>query len=980
MAIMLAFSVACSTEDTGTDEDDDSSTETTDTITDYQLIKNGDFEFGTDEDTAFPYSSSINWSRSLYSDVTSAPSSNGTSGIIDTTDEEFNDLDTKNKPSVNPSNPGSLGLVASEYDYEDEDLQVKPQVDGTKILMLNNKKNGEGTAQYYRASSSISVGTGEYAKLSFWVNTLDLKSLYTSTPGLHIRLSSTTGSTSYEEFVIEGIDTKGEWAKFEVYIEGSEVSSTTLNLTFGLGRGNGVDHNEFVEGFAFFDNVHVEMVEKKDFPASSSADKYIENPNSIESVSLAGTTYIDNATTDEVKFTTYKVQLNYNVLPTTTRIDGTQSASIKYSDVIVKENGVAYDYSAGNYIGTDIATASDNVKAIVGTNNFDNIVYMDFANPSSATYQTQTYTLASESYNLVSFLVRTESNNPNSNKLKIKVVNEDNDDAEIFASIDTTDLESARYGEWIMYRAFINNPTGEETSYSIKFIYGFDGEWDDVHALQQGYAIIANLNVYSTDEDFYSLSTVSDYLVKHQVYGKYKSFGTETDVPSNDSYVLVVDKTQEFSVKEKPATNVSGYTFYTGKPATSTYGIVNSKYHDGGKAYGTTNKFEFAQEISAADFDNLKSGTNKNAQVIVLDNKEADYSRFVTEVKTVSANTSSKVVVKVRAFGTATATVSLVESTFSNGKYNKLNFITSDTDTGVTLSSEVTANSYKKGGWTYVYFYVTAGNEDIEYRVEVSNGTADNLSVGSVFTEGVTATSIDASLISTDKRALEKDFMSLDASYEFATKTHKRAPTTVLYTENGEDKEKTITYDVKEVYAGNNFVKFVDYSTIDADDVIDQTTDEEESTEDTTEEEGYTLNTDATLQITSIVIALVLIAVILVIIIRNIVSKRRKRKQKTASYYEETSGFDRNSREKTLRKIAEKKAKLQEVELSDDEEEYDYTITEVMEDDTDATTVEEVVEDTTEEVVEESTETCEEIIENATAEEVVEESSEDKAE
>jgi len=190
MAIMLAFSVACSDGNSSSnDDDDDSSTTTESTITDYQSIKNGDFEFGTEDATSFPYSSSINWTRNLYSDVTSAPSSSATSGIIDTEKEAFDKIKQKIKLNENPSTPYEFGFVADEYDYEDKDKQVNPQVKGTKILMINNNKNDEGTAQYFRASSSISVPAGEYHLLSFWVKTVDLKSMYSNFAGAQMSLN-----------------------------------------------------------------------------------------------------------------------------------------------------------------------------------------------------------------------------------------------------------------------------------------------------------------------------------------------------------------------------------------------------------------------------------------------------------------------------------------------------------------------------------------------------------------------------------------------------------------------------------------------------------------------------------------------------------------------------------------------------------------------------------------------------------------------
>ena len=97
MAFALAFATACSGDD-GDDGDSDnpSETPTETTITDYQLIKNGDFEFSTDEKSTYPAYSSISWSRSSDSGHTSAPSSTMTSGIIDTSDTAFAKIENKN--------------------------------------------------------------------------------------------------------------------------------------------------------------------------------------------------------------------------------------------------------------------------------------------------------------------------------------------------------------------------------------------------------------------------------------------------------------------------------------------------------------------------------------------------------------------------------------------------------------------------------------------------------------------------------------------------------------------------------------------------------------------------------------------------------------------------------------------------------------------------------------------------------------------
>ena len=981
MAIMLAFTVACKDDNTSDDDDDSSTTtETTTTITDYQSIKNGDFEFSTGDDTAYPYSSSISWSRNLYKDTTSAVGSNGDSGIIDTSDEKFSKLESKNKPSENPKTPYAYGLVTDEYDYEDEDKQSNPQVAGTKILMINNKSktgNVEGSAQYYKASSSISVPTAQYAVLTFWVKTLDLKSFYTDVPGAHVRLTSSTGSTTYEELVINDINTNGEWAKFEIYIQGSEIANTTLTLMYGLGRGNSVDHNDYVEGFAFLDNVNVKALEKNEYEdgISANVDLTIKDPNTIAPISLKGLSYNDNESETENKYTTYRANLNFNVLTLNDKA---------YADATTEKIEVLATTGSANVgVNKNVNEVPEAISTAIGASDFSSFTYMNFVDPSSAVYTTKTYSINAESYDLVTFFVKVKADHVNADKLKIEVLNGENDPAILFSSFDTKDLESARYGEWIPYRVFINNPTDETTTYSLKFTFGIDGEWNEAYALQKGYAIIADLNVAETDEDTYKLAATSSYLAKQQVYGKYISYGTAADSTSSDVYPITVDKTQSFSVKKRPATNVNGYAFKSTSNSTK-YGIINSNYYDGGKSYGGGATI-FTDDITG--FESLNTSTNKYAQALVLDNSEAAYSRFVTESKTVSANSSAKVSVKVRAFGNAKANVSIVNAEYNDGDYGVQSFEVNEKS--FALTSQVVSTSYTLKGWTYVYFYITAGNEDVNYRVEVSNGMKDDYSVGTILIESVTSASFDTTLISKEKNAFAADFAVLGNDYAFVSELHTRAPSTILTDGEEEDEvvETTKYYQETEVYYGNTFVKFVDYSTIFADEVIDNTTSSdtsEDEDEHDHDDEGYTLTTDLSLQISSMIIAGVLILVILVALIRKGVNKRNKRRQKTSEYYEEKSGFDRTTREKALKKIAERKAQLKHVELSDDETDYDYTLTEVMEDENEEIEtvieedeIEEVTEETDEELVEEATE---EAVEYEATEEAVESEETNKTE
>ena len=972
MAVMLAFSVACSDPDAGDDDDgeDNPSSSTTTQVTDYQIIKNGDFEFGWTDKTTFPLSSSINWSKTMGNDVTQATSSKGSSGIIDTGDK-FDSISSKNKPKENPGTPFSKGLIAnSDYDYDDEDKRVNPQVDGKKILMINNQNDGFGTAQSYKASSSMTVNVDEFALLTLWIKTVDIKSAYPSNtnPGAYVRLASSSGSNANDDFYVRGIDTKGEWAELKIAMKGSSLTSTSVTLHIGLGEGNGTDQNDFVEGFTFIDNVSYKTITEEEYVSTSNKEIQTENFKS-ESANLPSS-YKKNDTVSENltdKYSTISAKLDFTHAIATAKLSG----SVQYSTA-----KPGYDYITGNTI--NVGTL-EQAKAVVPSafgekDSFGEVVYMNFTKHSSAKFVTDTVTIKKGEYKYITFFAKVNASNANSNKLTVdvidKIANITDQETVAFADIETSGLENERYNNWIKYQIFVNNPTDKDTSFELKFTFGLDKDHYDAYALQTGYALIADLSIGDVDEETYSLASAGEQVSKKQVYGEYISYSKVTEAETgNDVYGISVDKSQTFTLKNRPATNVSGFNFKSTK-ATTTYGIINSKYYnDSTNVYGTATSFS----NDLAGLNNLKTTGNKYAQVILMDNTEAAYSRFVTTSYTVTADSYTKISVKVKAYGNAVANVSLVSSSIDadSREYEVMNFKLGEFSQALT--SKVTSTSYQKDGWTTVHFYVHSGNEDIELRVMVSNGDAQTASQGVVLFDGVTYANVDAAKLQADKNSLKLNFGqyaegladNLKAEYAFTSKMDTRKPATVKT--DGTDGEviETIQYfNPTEVYLGNAYAKFVSYETINADDVIDNTTPDTDTDTPTTEEEGFTVPLDVTLQISSIIIAIVLIGVIVTILIRDALKKRAKRKQKTQAYYEETSGFDRNTREKTLKKIAEKKAKIA---LASDDEEYDYNAAEQVEEELEDEEViiddvvenpeqPEVTEETAEEATEETTE------------------------
>ncbi|MBR6737716.1 MAG: hypothetical protein IKL82_05085 [Clostridia bacterium] len=951
MAIMLAFSVACKADndDGGDDDDDDSSTTTT--ITDYQSIKNGDFEFSTDEKTTYPYWASINWSKSVDTDATNAPASSGTSGIIDTSSDVYSKLSSKNKPTdsatgniINPRTPYYYGLVANEYDYDDEDKRANAQTAGTKVLMINNKHrdiNGLGTAQKFKSSSTLTVSEGSYAVLSFWVNTINLKTLNsTKTPGAYALLTSSIGSEAYNKFTLDGINTNGEWAKFSFYIEGSELGAVSLSLTFGLGRGNGTDTNDFVEGFAYFDNVTLKTITKAEYLANVSTEYDCE---SIPEYVNAPTSYADNgaeknyADANASLYTSTDYKFNYATLGDgVTQVNGT----ISYN-----ETDPGYDYSTSNFTKVGALSEFTNDEKAKFNGAFDNIasdiannpslIAFHFARQSTASFVSDVLSIEGDKYDYITFFAKVNANNSKSEGLKVELVDilsSDTDkDVSAFASITATEeQENGRYGDWIKYKIIVNNPTDKLAKYQIKITFGYDGEWNDSYALQTGYAVVANLSITSeVNEKYYSLATASSTVSKTQIYGVYTSYSDITEAETgNDVYNLAVDKAQTFAIQNRPATNITGYTFKATDKSSVVHGLINSKYVSGSVYGDGSTTITNVNEITS-----LNEGDNTYAQVMVLDNKVKTQSRYISNSNYVPLNEITKVTVKVRATGNAVANVYLVTSVVGeNNDYEVLNFKPDD-NFNQKMQATVTSSSHTIDGWTNVVFYVVAGNKDIHFRVEIRNGDRDSQegSIGAIYSTGVIYNRVDASKYASDKNAYKKDFENLyqgnpdKVEYMFTNyDEYRRVPlVTKSLDEDGNEVTETTYFEPTEVYLGNALVKFFDYSTIDVETEVDNTSSSDDTTTDTEdEEETYEVNPSAALQITSIVIAIILIVVMAVVVIRNILKKRAKKLQKTQAYYEVVSGFDRDARQKAFDKIASKKRKIALAEK--DEVEYDY--------------------------------------------------------
>lgn len=948
MAITMLFASACKKDDDNGNggSGDGGSTTTETTLTDYQVLKNGDFEYMTDEKTEFPKSSSIAWANSLDSGLNgnTAPStsSNGKSGIIDTLDDDstsspYKKLSDSYKPKINdttfynPQTPFYYGLVENEFvdDVESanyEDNKTKVNAKGTKILMIQNKTSNEnivGTAQKFKSSTALSITSDSYAEFSVWVKTKDLKSTFTQNPGAYIALDFKVGTTTYDTIYFNNINTNGEWALLKAKIQGFEYGTTTAYVTFGLGKGNALGKTGYVEGFAYFDNAHFEVFNKQEFNHDS--DEVITvNKEENASIDMAFKTYKSNTADSQNKndkFSTFTYKLNLR------QTDGALATAITGNVTLNTDNS----YNTANGIETSTekgvatkatvpASLTDKVADIdkIGGTNDTSVIYFNFNKLTSATYLSNEIALEKGKYNMVTFYVKSNAVRLNSDKVSVSVIDYVNDKKEssnsAFSSFTTQEVEEGSYGKWVKYTIMVNNPTDKDAKYKINITFGPSKSSikNDALFLQSGYALIADLKTCEIEEDLYNLATTDSTFTKVTLKGEYGAYGEESEDETNDIYNTNVDGLGKLEIVNKETTNIPDFTRKDcGEGVIS--GVINSKYNAN---YTHINNLD--------NFAKLYSNNNKYAQAVVLQNNVASNSALISSAKNIGADKFVKIAIKLNVSQGATANVYLSTNKLieNSNKYKVLD-INPNSETynwSKELKAKVTGEN--KDTWTEVAFYVAAGNETIDYRVEIwlgdRNGEDATKTTGTMFVENVIVSDYTEADFMYAKD-LFIDAHGTDSDYE-AFK-HTRTPATVKETIDGEDVTSTKYYSEREIYNGNGLTKFVDYTTIFADTEIDNTTKDEDADTDHDHEqegeEGYTVKTDAVLQISSIIIAVVLIAVMIIVLIRTTLKNRRNRKEYVASFY------DRNSREKTMKKINAKKAEVVLDETSDAEYNYE---------------------------------------------------------
>ena len=317
LALLLSFLMVSSTslafvacDDDTDDTDDDTTTSTVETDT--ARINNGSFEFvDTEDETTLLYTSPTGWSKDTSG--TSSSSSTAKSGIVNVEEKAWKNLTQSSLDGVDAPETADAAAALwdsmSAYDklkfYEtwedgdhDDDVEdldfydtdtddfnitiddvpafgVNPGVhedaeDGdTHVFMIHNvRADGYGTAQKYASSTTVTVEANTSAKFSVWVKTADLTyadgSPVLAHMGAYIGVTHTVGGTTLDQFQVKNI-VADEWTQYEFYLRGCSFATSTFKIVLGLGQGGGTNKLEYVQGYAFFDDVTCTLIDNNDY-------------------------------------------------------------------------------------------------------------------------------------------------------------------------------------------------------------------------------------------------------------------------------------------------------------------------------------------------------------------------------------------------------------------------------------------------------------------------------------------------------------------------------------------------------------------------------------------------------------------------------------------------------------------------------------------------------------------------------------------
>ncbi len=642
--------------------------------------------------------------------------------FYDASKDKFNvdidDVPTVENPGIHPTFDDNGDVV----DNEDAD---------SNVLMIHNAyTNGVGTAQKYTSSSTITLQSGTSAKVSVWVKTSDLTyndgNSAISERGAYIGITHTVGGKTLDQMQVKNINTElmdlddkyNGWAQYTFYLQGCSYASSTFTMVLGLGQSGGTDRFEYVEGYAFFDDVECEII-------SNEAYANAVNPNVIPEVALGAeadekifradesgnrnkTTYALNLTkgatsfnaftlpnlassiglTEEKKNNTVYVAANDGNANHTVWPGLNLSTADDFTGVYTKEQLVSAS-ATNNYVkaalekGFGYEVDQENSTYKMNDYPFDSDQILMLLSAGGANYTAKVsdsaFTLKAGEKMGLSFFVKT------SDMLGVtgaSVTVRYSNGSSVISSIDTTgvatvDVDDAEdiYKGWQQCFLFVENDTETDNlSFTLEFSYGTStivGSTKDNYV--EGWAAFADFKIADMSDAF-------DYASA----GTYSKIVSLIDPNEETFSSSIFDSPAYVTGAETIKTNIANPRNYIGVVGGSGYvtnnpsadrsknsnayaGLISKEYMDAYVQEASTagNDYWLNQmNLDAAGLAGLfKNGTKsygEATQPLLIYNKEASaYGFIATTATTISSYTA--ISVRVKASAGAVATIYLAD-------------------------------------------------------------------------------------------------------------------------------------------------------------------------------------------------------------------------------------------------------------------------------------------------------------------------------
>ncbi len=638
MMLGSAGAALASCSDSNSSSSSSSSSSSTATKVDKGIIKNAGFEMDDYKESTPIITSVNSWSRSVNSATSgSALSSKAASGVVDTTKwsditkSNFADTDfstwSEEKAASEWKNMALKDKLAYYEAWEDKnedddkdvddlefyesfniDLEDVPDCANPKthdwtdtnaakddfnanVLMIHNEYSNStyddfGTAQKFTSSTSVTVSAGTSAKFSVWVKTSDLTSTTTGgetqpavDKGAYISITNSLGATSLDPLVVKNINTEGVtthngWVKYSFYLKGASFADSTFTIVLGLGQSGGTDRSEYVNGYAFFDDISYETVSNDEFDAevdanckivdhgSEKADKIVNVADEAFSAYAIDFSEAATASAWNTASNAYVLNEAWNVAPTTE-----QRGDNVYTAAANPASGVS------TYPNLGISTTDDKTKVFatkadmtgennqfltaVYNNHFKNSAFIGDNEPvlmllsaNGAAYTAKSeatkITLAPDTYAAISFFVKTSDMNgyTGANATLVDGTNKTSISSIDTTTVATTDIDDETkdiYDGWVRCYFFVSNETETNKDFSIEFGFGPTTVIDTTKASYfTGFAAFTKFEYYAfADEKAFDSATSGTYSKTVSLVGSEETasgdngFDAAAAVPSN---------------------------------------------------------------------------------------------------------------------------------------------------------------------------------------------------------------------------------------------------------------------------------------------------------------------------------------------------------------------------------------------------------------------------------------------------------------